>query len=272
MKYTTEIEQDVIFWEEKVTTTQSSTIINSNWEPKFVKTEQAGNVPRIKGIYPYEFIDIWNKFNHSTTIPKSEFYDNLNRKHISDQEYAQYGRVWDAIPNCNLGKYSDLYLKIDVLALADVFESFRNTCLASYQLDPAHYYTAPGLSWDAMLKITGVKLELLTDITMFQMIEHGIRDGICSILGDRYVDVEGKNYVTNPDIDKADPNQEWLLYVDANNLYGHALSQMLPTGNFQWLDKIGIYELDHKIRTNQIDHTSNTSAILRINLKVPKTR
>ena len=102
----------------------------------------------------------------------------------------------------------------DIIVLADVFETFRDTCLNSYQLDPVYYYTSPGLFWESMLKKTKVELELLTDYNMILMMENGIRGGVSTILGDRYVDVENKNFIKNPELSKDDINQEWLLYID----------------------------------------------------------
>ena len=84
-----------------------------------------------------------------------------------------------------MGEYHDLYLKSDVLLLADVFKSFRKTCLQYYKLDRCHYFTSPGLSWDAMLKMTNIKLELMTDVDMFQFIEKGMRGGV-SYIANRY--------------------------------------------------------------------------------------
>ena len=80
-----------------------------------------------------------------------------------------------------MGEYHDLYLVSDVLLLTDVFENFRKTCMQYYKLDPCHYFTSPGLSWDAMLKMTNIKLELITDIDMFQFIEKGMHDGVSYI-------------------------------------------------------------------------------------------
>jgi len=126
----------------------------------------------LQGIYPYSSTDSFQKFEYcQIIITKEQFYDELNMKQISNQEYSQYLKVWNSIPDVNLGKYSDLYLKIDVLALADVHESFRSLCLDAYKLDPCYYYTSPSLTWDACLKYTGIRL---TDYRMLQMIEHGI--------------------------------------------------------------------------------------------------
>ena len=130
-----------------------------------------------------------------------------------------------------MGEYHNLYLKSDVLLLADVFEEFRSVCLENYQLDPAWYYTAPGLAWDAALKKTGVRLKLLTDPDMLLMFEEGIRGGV-SMITKRH----GK--ANNPYMGKEfDPDSptKYLAYLDANNLYGWAMCNPLPVGNFKWM-------------------------------------
>ena len=134
-----------------------------------------------------------------------------------------------------IGDYHDLYLKSDILLLADVFENFRKTCHQYYELDPCHYFTSPGLSWDAMLKMTGIELELMTDIDMFQFIEKGLRGGI-SYIANRHGQANNKYMSTyNPD----EPNK-YIMYLDANNLYGWAMSQYLPTGGFKQIQKLNI--------------------------------
>ena len=114
-----------------------------------------------------------------------------------------------------MGEYHDLYLGSDVLLLADVFESFRKTCLQHYKLDPCHYFMSPGLSWDAMLKMTSIKLELMTDIDMFQFIEKGMRDGV-SYIANRYGKANNK-YMK--EYNEKVPSK-YIMYLDANNLYG----------------------------------------------------
>ena len=113
-----------------------------------------------KGIYPYEYMDSFEKFNETSLPKKEDFYSKLNDENITEDEYAHAKTVWETFKCKTLGDYHDLYVKTDVALLADVFENFRKLCLEQYGLDPAHYFTSPGLSWDALLKKTGVELEL----------------------------------------------------------------------------------------------------------------
>ena len=131
-----------------------------------------------KGIYPYEYMDSWDKFNDSKLPSKDKFYSNLNMAGVGDKEYEHACKVWKEFGIKNMGEYHDLYLKTDVILLANVFESFRNVCMDNYGLDPAHFYTAPGLAWKACLKKTGIRLELLQDPDMLLMFERGTRGGI----------------------------------------------------------------------------------------------
>ena len=134
-----------------------------------------------KGIYPYEYIDGWEKFQETRLPEKEKFYSSLTDSHITEEEYAHAQAVWEAFGCKTLGDYHDLYVKTDVALLADVFENFRNLCQEQYGLDPAYYYTSLGLSWDALLKKTGVELELLTDYEMHLFVERGMRGGISMV-------------------------------------------------------------------------------------------
>ena len=129
-----------------------------------------------------------------------------------------------------MGEYYDLYLGSDLLLLTDVFENFRKTCMQYYKLDPCHYFMSPGLSWDAMLKMTNVKLQLMTDIDMFEFIKKGMR-GRVSYIANRYGNANNE-YIK--EYDEKAPSK-YIMYLDANNLYGWAMSQCLPTSNFKWM-------------------------------------
>ena len=175
-----------------------------------------------KGIYPYEYMDSWGKFSETRLPDKEKLYSKLN-----DDEYAHAQTVWETFECKTLGDYHDLYVKTAVALLADVFENIQN--LSKYRLDSAHYYTLPGLSWDALLKRTGVELELFTDLEMHLFVERGIRGGI-SMVSKRYAKA---NNPLVPDYDPSKPNS-YIMYLDANNLYGWAMSKPLPKRDFKW--------------------------------------
>ena len=175
-----------------------------------------------QGVYPYDYMDSFNRFEETQLPNKEDFYSILNDEHISDEDYEHAKRVWNTFNMKNMGNFHDIYLKSDILLLADVFENFK-TCLQYYKLDPCHYFTSPGLSWDAMLKMTDIKLELMTDIDMFQFIEKGMRSGISKI-ANRYSKANNK-YMKKYD-EKAP--SKYIMYLDANNLYGWA-SQLVDS-------------------------------------------
>ena len=184
-----------------------------------------------KEVYPYEYMDSWSKFFEVRLPPIEEFYSRLNMSGISDDDYEHAKNVWEEFKWRNLGEYHDLYLCTDVTLLSNVFEKFREVCLENYGLDPAHFYTAPGLAWQACLKKTGIILDLITDPDMLLMFKRGIRGGITQVVK-RYTRANNK-YMN--DYDKDQPSR-YLQYLDANNLYGWAMSQLLPTDGFKWVD------------------------------------
>ena len=134
-----------------------------------------------KGVYPYDQMDSFEKFNQTELPTKEQFYSVLNDQHITNEEYHHAKTIWKAFIIETMDEYHDLYLKSDVLLLTDIFENFRKICSQYYKLDPCHYFTSPGLSWDAMLKMTDIKLELMIDVDMFQFIEKGMRGGVSYI-------------------------------------------------------------------------------------------
>ena len=184
-----------------------------------------------KGIYPYDYMNGIKKFSEQKLPTKEEFYSKLNDCNISDGDFYHAKEVWKEFGIKDLGEYHDLYLKMDVLLLADVFEEFRNVCMENYSLDPAWYYTSPGLSWDALLKHSKINLELLTDLDMLLMFEKGICGGI-SMISNRFGKANNK-FMGG----KYDPSQpsKYLVYLDANNLYGWAMMKPLPVGDFEWI-------------------------------------
>ena len=230
--------------------------ITARYEPK----QQRRELLLRKGVYPYEYMDSWERFADTQLPPKASFYSKLTGEHIKDEDYAHAQNVWETFDCQNMGDYCDLYCRTDVLLLADVFETFRKTCMKHYNLDPAHYFTSPGLSWDALLKKTGVELELLTDYDQHLFIEKGMRGGI-SMVSKRYAKAN------NPLIEgyKSSKPNTHILYLDANNLYGWAMSQPLPTGGFQWVDDCD------RLTETIIEHPTDSREgyILEVDLEYP---
>ena len=185
-----------------------------------------------KGIYPYEYMDDWDKFKETALPPKEAFCSKLNMSGVRDRDYEHAHRVWAKFGMNNLGAYHDLYLKTDVILSANIFKSFRNVCLDNYGLDPAHFYMAPGLVWKACLKKTNIRLELLLDPDMLLMFKQGIRGGITKSVH-RWA--KANNPYMGPEYKPREPTR-YLQYLDANNLYVWAMSQPLPTGGFHWVN------------------------------------
>ncbi|KAL9968200.1 hypothetical protein ACROYT_G026547 [Oculina patagonica] len=211
------------------------------------------------GIYPYEYMDSWERFNETSLPEKEKFYSKPNDEHITDEEYEHANSVWKTFGCKTLGDYHDLYVETDVTLLADVFENFRKTCKEKYELDPAHYFTSPGLSWDALLKKTGVQLELLTDYDMHLFVERGIRGGI-SMVSKRYAETNNP-YVEGYDDKKP---KKYIMYLDANNLYGWAMSKPLPKSGFRW--KRVMPTEKEIMRKNEFE---KTGWILEVDLEYP---
>ena len=186
-----------------------------------------------KGIYPYEDISNQEKIDETTIPPKEAFYSKLNLESISDADYQHAQKAWKVFEIKNRGEYHDLYVQSDTLLLADVFENFRNMCLEIYELDPVYFVSAPGLAWQACLKKTKVKLELLRDYDMLLMVENELRGGICQATH-RYAKANNK-YMKNYD---KSIDSSYIAYLDANNLYGQAMSQKLPVNGFKWLKNL----------------------------------
>ena len=214
-----------------------------------------------KSVYPYEYMDNWGRFNETSN--KESFYSRLNMGNIDDIDYRHGNNVFKKFKLKNLGEYHDLYVQSDTLLLADVFENFRSMCIKVYELDPIHFLLLPGLAWQACLKKTNVKLELLTNYDMLLMVEEGIRRGICHAIH-RHAKANNK-YMKNYDKNK---ESSYIQYLNANNLYGWAaMSQKLPVNGFKWINDVtGIDE--EFIRNYNED--SDKGYILEVDVKYPR--
>ena len=197
------------------------------------------------------------KYLNTHLYLKKNFYSSLrdgkrNRSdgHISNEQYLHLQNVWNIFDFNTFEDFHNHYLKKDVLLLADVFEKFLFTCLQYYDLDPCHYFSATGLSWDAMLKMTGVALEKISDPVKYMFFEQGMRGGV-SYINKRYSETSKNKHI---------------LYLDMNNLYGCAMRQYLPISNFKWVKNID--KIEQKLMN--IKNNSSTGYVLEVDLEYLK--
>ena len=214
-----------------------------------------------KGVYPYEYMDEWDKFTEKILPGNDSFYSNLTLENITKTAYAHANNVFKKFNINNLGEYHDLFVRSDTLLLADIFENFRQSCQKNYKLDPAYFVSLPGLAWQACLKKTNIELELLTDYDMLLMVEEGIRGGICHAM-QRYAKANNK-YMKDYDRKK---KSSYIQYLDANNLYGKAMTEKLPVRGFRWMDDISNIDEDFVKVYNKND---NKGYILEVDVDYP---
>jgi hypothetical protein len=213
-----------------------------------------------KGIYPYDYIDSFDRLNE-TKLPKiQKFYSILNKKHCDKKEYKRAQNVWDAFNCKTMLDYHNLYLITDVLLLADIWDNFREVCYKVYELDCSYYYTAPGLSYDAMLKCTGIEIDLLTDLDKFEFFEKGIRGGLSQI-STRHA-IANNKYMKNYDKSKED---SYIVYLDANALYSGAMCKFLPYKDFEWNNDVWTKE-----KILSIDDKADIGYTLSVDLHIPE--
>jgi hypothetical protein len=212
---------------------------------EYFKDDNEFDMMTRKGVYPYDYITDYDKFKVKKFPHIDAFNSELNNSKCSMKDYDYAKKVWSVFNCKTFLDYHNLYLTVDVLILADIWENFREVCFNVYKLDCEYYYTAPGLSFDAMLKHTKVELELFTELEMFIFVENGIRGGISQI-SKRHAEANNK-YMSNYDTNKED---SYIVYLDANNLYGYAMCEYLPVKDFKWntdeWTKDDIFKLDDK--------------------------
>ena len=231
-------------------------IVDNHYPPEQAK------LLKQKGHFPYEYMDSVEKFKDTNPPPLKAFYSKLSGRGINEKDYKHVCNVWNSFNMETMKDYLELYNDSDALLLADVFENFRDLCLKNYGLDPVHYFTAPGLAWDACLKMTGVELELLSDVNMLLMFEKGIRGGI-SIISNRYGEANNK-YMKGFNKNKL---LKFLMFLDANNLYGDAMSKKLPTGGFK---KLTDREMDILFKNQILQVWERIPCVLEVDLEYPK--
>lgn len=204
-----------------------------------------------KNEYCYDYVDSAEKFKDTQLPSKESFYNSLTKEAISDEKYQHAQTVWKTFNMKNLGEFHDLYVLTDVLLLADVFEKFRDMTIDNYKLDASHFFTSPGLAWQAALKMSGVCLDLITDPIMYNMIELGTRGGL-SMITKKY---SKANHKYLDDFDETQ-EQKHIMYLDANNLYGWAMAEPLPIGFLHFLSDEEVEKFDFQ----KITHDSKEAA------------
>ena len=205
-------------------------------------------------------MDSFKKSSENELPDRCKFFSSLKDKCISEKYYLKANNIWNVFKMNTVGDYHDLYLKTDALLLSDVFDKFINTCLDYYRLDLCHYSSSPGLSWDPMLKMAGIELELISDNDIHFFIEKGMRRGI-SYISKRHSKANNK-YMKCYD---SNEESKYITYFDANNLYGWAMSQYLPYSEFKWLNQKEISDFC----SNSITKNSSIGYILEIDLEYP---
>ena len=222
---------------------KSKWFLRHNWQDNFrysskndmIKSEKCLDLLTGKGVYPYDYMNSFDTFDDEQ-LPSEEG--------ISYEDYERAKMTWKHFNIKNMGEYHDLYLKTDVLLLTDMFENFRDVCMKDYRL---------------RLKMTGIEIDLIYDQEMYEMIEAGLRGGMCMV---STKNVEANNKYMGEDYDKK-KESSYINYLDANNLYGLSMIQKLPYKNFTWDDTLKEEDIIN-FKNNNIGY------ILEVDLEYPK--
>jgi len=197
---------------------------------EYFKNPEQFALMRQKGVYPYDYMDSLEKFEETKLPPTESFHNEIRKEGITDKDYAHAQKVWSEFNLKNMGEYHDLYLRSDVLLLADVWTAYCEKSIDVFGLDPTNYITLPGMAMDAMLRMTKAEPDTLQDLEMYNFCELGIRGGICTTGSKRYAKAN------NPKCPNHDPSKPttWIVYFDAVNLYGRSLCLKMPYSDFEW--------------------------------------
>ena len=213
------------------------------------RAEEAYGLLLKKNLYPYEYVTSVEKLKSTMHMPSmKDFYSSLAERGPSLDEYRFAEEVWRFFQCRSLFDYHKLYLSCDVLQLADCFEAFRQSCMDEQNLDPLHYIGLPAYAWDGMLRQTGVVLDQLTDVSMYNKFESAIRGGVSSTGSLRHAKANNREMES---YDESKPTS-YIIDLDANNLYGHAMTQPLPSGDFRWMDAGEVKEVQAALMSDDL--------------------
>lgn len=187
-----------------------------------------------KGVFPYGLVDSMRVLEETTSLPPKEaFYDTLREKDIEQGDYDHAKRVWDLLKCKNLREYMEHYLATDITFLADVMENYRNFFYTKFELDPSHYLSLPGLSYDCMLRFTKSEIELISDMETYSFVKRSLRGGV-SMIPHRWA--KANNPLLGETYDPSEPTT-YLMYLDCNSLYSSIMTKSLPYRNLRWVNK-----------------------------------
>ena len=227
---------------------------------KFIKDDEQRELLKQKGIFPYNYMKDVRVLRKKHLPKKEEFFNDLTCQHITKDEYDFAQKVWDRFSCKTFQDYMEIYLLADCLLLCDVFENFRSNCLQQYNIDPCYYFSAPHFTFDAFLRHSSLTLELLSDINQYLFIIKGIRGGM-SMVSKRHA-VTNNKYVEGYNSSKS---SSFILYLDANNLYGRAMQEYLPWKNFEWMSP---YQLNYDF-IKRLEPEGEVGCIIQCSLEYP---